>query len=415
MENGMDELLSPQGLALLDSIGPYSPNSALAMSSSLRAAGHSAALTAEVLTQAKLRAKAQAKFGPFADRMLFTSHGLEQATRLSIAVHHAQRYLAAGVTKVADLTSGIGADSMAFAAMGLAVHATDIDSTTARIAAHNLSPFPEAQVFAADGLATDFAAQHITGIYADPARRTGAGKRIFDPADYAPALNRVWDLVSQVPAVGIKVGPGIPHAAIPHGCEAQWISIDGDVVEAGLWFGPLATHQGRGALVLGEVTGKQQVRPYLGHGPDTPARVISDPNDLGQYLFEPDGAVIRAGLVADLAQDFGGQLLDPTIAYFTSDNLTDGGDHPLPLAKGYRIIDTMPYSIKPLRAYLRERNIGRVTIKKRGIGVTPERLRPQLNLKGDQECTIILTRMGNSKQILITQPLPALAPGKDPV
>lgn len=405
METSLSELLSPKGLALLDSLRDYSEDSALAVSSQLRSQGHSPELVSQLLTQAKLRAKAAAKFGPFAERMLFTSAGLEQATRLSTAVHHAQRYLAAGVTKVADLTCGIGADSMAFAAMGLPVHATDIDQTTALIAAHNLAPFPEATVVNADGLASDFAALGVTGIYADPARRTGAGKRIFDPKDYAPALDAVWDLRAQVPAVGIKVGPGIHHDALPADCEAQWISNNGDVVEAGLWFGPLATHIGRGALLLTDHGGQQGSRAYLGHGPNTQVSACSVPSDLGRYIFEPDGAVIRAGLVADAALDFGGSLLDPTIAYFTSDRLDDGSGHSVSLARGYEVQDVLQYSVKPLRAYLKARNIGRVTIKKRGIGVTPEQLRPQLNLKGDQECTIILTRIGNSKYAIIVQPV----------
>lgn len=408
MESSLDDLLSPTGLALLDSVGQYNEDSALKVSSDLRNAGHPPELIAQVLTQAKLRIKAAQKFGPFAERMLFTSAGLEQATRLSTAVHHAQRYLGAGITKVGDLTCGIGADSMAFAALGLSVYATDIDQDTARIAAHNLSPFPEAQVVHGDGLATDFAAQGIDGIYADPARRTGAGKRIHDPSDYAPALDSVWDLTAAVPAVGIKVGPGIAHDIIPSNCEAQWISSNGEVVEAGLWFGSLATRHGRGALLLNDQDGEQSSRPYVGYGPDTAISALRSPKDLGTYLFEPDGAVIRAGLVADAAQDFGGSLLHPTIAYFTTDRLDDGSGHQIPLARGHEVLDTMPYSIKPLRAYLKARGIGRVTIKKRGISVTPEQLRPQLNLKGDQECTIILTRIGNSKHVIITQPLPPL-------
>ncbi len=405
MNTALEELLSPTGLALVDSLAGYSEDSALATSSKLRAAGHSPELVSAVLTQARLRAKAGAKFGPFAERMLFTAAGLEQATRLTTAVHHARRYLQAGVTKVADLTSGIGSDSMAFAALGLAVHATDIDEQTAAIAAHNLAPFPEAAVHHADGLATDFTAEGINGIYADPARRTGAGKRIFDPADYLPALDAVWNLRSQVPAVGIKVGPGIQHEALPADCEAQWVSSNGDVVEAGLWFGPLAARLGRSALLLAERDGNQDSREYVGHGPDTEAGALASPDQLGRFLFEPDGAVIRAGLVADCAVDYGARLTHPTIAYFTGDQASDGANHAIALAHGYVITDCLPYNVKALRSYLRARNIGRVTIKKRGISVTPEQLRPQLQLRGDQECTIVLTRIGNSKYAIIVQPL----------
>ena len=130
---------------------------------------------------------------------------------------------------------------------------------------------------------------------------------------------------------------------------------------------------------------------------------------VGQYLYEPDGAVIRAGLVAHAARGLGGRLLDRTIAYVTTDSpapldatgLADG------LARGYRVLDTMPFGLKRLRSYLRERGVGRLTIKKRGTAVTPEQLRRQLALTGDATATIVLTRVGGSQQVLVVEPLSA--------
>ena len=84
----------PEGLRLLDSLPPV-PFRAGRAEDRLRLSarpGHSPGLVAAVLTQAKLRSKAQAKFGPFADRMLFTEAGLEQATRLPVAARHAGRF-----------------------------------------------------------------------------------------------------------------------------------------------------------------------------------------------------------------------------------------------------------------------------------------------------------------------------------
>src|SRR5690606_16286440 len=204
----------------------------------------------------------------------------------------------------------------------------------------------------------------------------GRSRRIVGPRAYAPPLDAVWALRETVPAVGIKVGPGIAHEGLPDDAEAQWVSVDGDVVEAGLWFGPLAPDgPGRTALVL---TGEHATSlrapadgvPAPGTGP------------VGGYLYEPDGAVIRAGLVGLVADEVHGHLTDPTIAYVTSQTVV-----PTPVARAYRVTDVMPFSLKRLRSALRERAVGRVTIKKRGSAVVPEQLRAQLDLRGDQEAT----------------------------
>ena len=145
------ELLSAEGLRLLDSLPRYeSTTDVLRSVSELRKAGHSPSLVATVLSQSKLRARASAKFGPFAERMLFTEAGLEQATRLRVAALHAGRFQTAGLTRIADLGCGIGADALAMAALDLEVTAVELDEVTAAIAAYNLAPWPNATVVNAD-------------------------------------------------------------------------------------------------------------------------------------------------------------------------------------------------------------------------------------------------------------------------
>ena len=411
----VEQLTSPTGRALLEALPPYDESRALALSAGLRERGVDPGLAAAALTQTRLREKARAKLGPFADGMLLTPEGLEQATRLVVAARHARRFLAAGTTRVADLTCGLGADALAFAGVGLRVLATDVDPATAALAAHNLRAFPEAEVRCADGLVLDLAAEGVDGVYADPMRRTRTGTRVLDPAAYAPPLDAVWALRDVVPALGIKVGPGIAHAGLPEDAETQWVSVDGDVVEAALWFGPLAPDgPGRTALVLrsgadGRVAGRELRGP--GPGQDEPVAAVGP---VGAYLYEPDGAVIRAGLVAQVAAETGGRLLDPTIAYVTSDAGPGApssgggtGTGEVPLATAYRVLDVLPFGLKRLKGYLRERNVGRVTIKKRGTAVTPEQLRRDLGLKNtpdSAETTLVLTRVAGRQSVLVVEP-----------
>jgi hypothetical protein len=407
----LGKLLSPDGWALLNSLPPYDESRAMLLASRLRSDGVDPDLAAAALTQSRLRQRARTKLGSFAEAMLFTPDGLEQATRLVVAALHARRYLAAGVTKVADLTSGLGADALAFSGVGLQVLATEVDEVTAALATVNLRAFPEAEVRHADGLTLDLVAEGVDGVYADPARRTRGGRRIFDPAAYAPPLDAVWDLRSQVPALGIKVGPGIPHQGLPEDAETQWVSVDGDVVEAGLWFGPLAPDgPGRSALVLRTntapgVDAAGTTSRVLRSGPGG-IDLAPDVGEVGSYLYEPDGAVVRAGLVAHAAEELGGRLLDRTIAYVTTDSpAAPPSSGTAPIATGYRVLDVMPFNLKRLKAYLRERDVGRLTVKKRGTAVTPEQLRAQLALKGDATATVVLTRVAGRQHVLVVDPL----------
>lgn len=382
------ELLSLDGLRLLDELPNYESTADVVRSvADLRKAGHSPALVAAVLSQSKLRHRAVAKFGPFAERMLFTEAGLEQATRLKVAALHAGRFQRAGVASVADLGCGIGADAMAMAALDLAVTAVERDEVTAAIAAYNLMPWPNATVVHGDAESIDL--DGFGGIYLDPARRDGA-KRLVDPADWSPSLDFAFGLGDRMPT-GVKLGPGIDRGLIPAGAEAQWISVDHDVVELGVWFGAVARPGvGRAALVIGA------------HGTaELTADADSDDADvgaLGQYLFEPDGAVIRARLIGDLARSLDARMLSHSIAYLTADSPADS-----PFASCFRVVAELPADERKLKRELAARRIGTLEIKKRGVDIDPATLRTRLALTGPESATLFLTRIGDRRLALLTE------------
>jgi len=388
-------LLTPEGWALLESLPPYAEDDAISLGEKLRAQGHPPHLVAAALTQSRLRARARGKFGPFAAGMLFTPEGLEQATRLSVAARHAQRFTSAGVNRVADLGCGIGSDSMALATFDREVVAVERDDVTAAVATMNLRHWPDAVLRCEDAMTTDLTG--IGGAFVDPARRTAAGKRLLDPQHGSPPLSFVLDLARRLPALGLKTAPGIPHHLVPDGAEAQWVSVGGDVVEAALWFG-LTARDGvrRAALVI----------PPDGDETTAPTEVtdvgLTDPDvgDVGSVLYEPDGAVIRSGLVGQVAVAVEGRLVDRSIAYVTSDRVVR-----TPLASAYMVEDVFGFQLKRLRTWLRDRDVGRLTIKKRGTAVEPDQLRGQLRLAGDSEATIVLTRVAGRQSVLAVRPL----------
>lgn len=386
------EVLSADGLRLLDSLGAYDPKADVVRTvSGLRAAGHSPGLVAAVLTQQKLRSKAAQKFGPFAGRMLFTEAGLEQATRLSVAALHAGRFRSAGISSVADLGCGIGADALALAALDIAVTAVERDEVTAAIAAFNLAPFPTATVVNAD--AEQVGLDGVGGVFLDPARRTAGHQntsRLRDPADFSPSLDFAFGLGERLPT-GVKLGPGVDRDLVPPGAEAQWVSVDREVVELGVWFGPLARPGiGRSALVIGDHGTAELTGPADSEDVDT--------GTIGDFVYEPDGAVIRARLIGDLARSLGASMLSTGIAYLTAPNLVG-----TPFARAFRVLEVLPYDERAIKAALAARGIGSLEIKKRGVDVDPAQLRRKLALKGRASGTLIVTRIAGRHSALLVE------------
>ncbi len=387
--NDLALLLSPEGRALLDEVRDTDPAHELAVATRLRRE-HPAELVSAALGQARLRQRAAAKFGAEdARRMFFTPNGVEQSTRASVAAYRAERMRRLGVTSVADLCCGIGGDAIALARAGIRVLAVDRDPLTAAAARANADALGLAaliEVREAD--VTEVDTDGYDAVFVDPARRGGRG-RIFDPEAYSPPLSWAVAAALEAPRAALKIAPGIPHEAVPAEAEAEWISDGGDVKEAVLWFG---TGAAPGA-----------VRATLLPGPRTlPGRGLPDPavRPVGRYLYEPDGAVIRAHLVAEVAEEIGGGLVDGTIAYITADAL-----HPTPYATAYEITDQLPFNVKKLKALLREREVGTLTVKKRGSAVEPEELRRKVKPQGPNSATVFLTRVAGAPTMLVGRPV----------
>jgi SAM-dependent methyltransferase len=341
---------------------------------------------AAATTQAQLRAKGVAKFGDAAHRMFFTPDALEQATRTRVADHRAAR-LAAAVPggSVVDLGCGIGGDLIAFARAGLVAAGVDLDPVRVAMARANLDALGLPGAVQA-GDATTVDPSGFDAAFADPARRSGRG-RVFDVAGWTPPWPWVLDLLQRRALV--KVAPGIGHDLVPPGAEAEWVSDGGEVKEAVIWSPALSTTDRR-ATVIGE-----RGLATLTDEDDPGAGV----REVGAFLYEPDGAVVRAGLVTAVAAGVDGGLVDEHIAYVTSD-----ASFRTPFARGYRVLEQLPYREKQLRAALQERGIGRLTIKKRGVQVVPEELRKRLALRGDDEATLVLTRVAGQGTALLVEP-----------
>jgi THUMP domain-like len=247
-----------------------------------------------------------------------------------------------------------------------------VDPVTAAVAQANLAD--RAEVMCAD--ATQVAEQLITpgvGVFCDPARRNDHG-RVWRVEDFMPGWSFVLRLLDGDRPAGIKLGPGLPHAFIPDSVEAEWISDRGDTVEVGLWAGTGSSSGRRSALIM----------------PDSRLTVIGAPplpvRDLGRYIYEPAGAIIRAGAISELGEQLGAGLLHSQVAYLTNDQRCN-----TPFATAFAVRQRLPFHLKALRAWVREAQIGVLEIKKRGVDIDPAELRRRLRLAGPTTATLVIS------------------------
>jgi len=345
---------------------------------------------------ALVRIKAVNKFGADAAKMFFTDEALQQASDPQIRQY---RPSIMSPRMIADVCCGIGSDSLAFAQAKFPVSGVDIDPIRVKMAQLNaevlgLIEYTHFEVGDAHEISSVFG---NSAIFYDPARRDDKGNRIYDVERYIPPLSLIRGWRSMLTMV--KLSPGIDLTQLrkyqvngPEGLE--FLSVEGDLKEAVLWSGVGFAHAGLDHLrgITATLLKSDEIYHWQRyHEPEI--MPLSQP--LG-WLVEPDPSIIRAGLVQDLAIALGGYLLDETIAYFTTDTKPESV-----WVRAWQILDWMPFNLKKLRAYLRERNVGIVTVKKRGSALTPEGLTADLKLKGGESRTLVLTRYSGQPIVII--------------
>jgi THUMP domain-containing protein len=316
-----------------------------------------------------LRRRAAAKT-PDGPGWLWTDEALQQATAAAVAAHRAARLTG---RLVHDVTCSVGAELAQLRTTATEVVGSDIDAVRLAMARHNLgAAVPLCRADALTPITRDAV------VVADPARRTG-GRRRFDPRHYQPALDSLLDTYAARDLV-VKCAPGIDFASLTEmgfAGEVEVTSWGGSVREACLWSAGLAQPGvGRRATVLD--TGEQLTDAEPAECPVRP---------VGRWIVDPDGAVVRAGLVRQYAARHGLWQLDREIAYLSGDDVPAG-------MRGFEVLDQLPFREKPLRQALSALDCGPLEILVRGVGVDPDELRKRLRPRGKRPLSVVITRIG---------------------
>jgi THUMP domain-like len=242
------------------------------------------------------------------------------------------------------------------------------------MARHNLG--------AAAGLCRADALAPVTSdavVVVDPGRRSG-GRRRFNPDDYQPGLGRLMDRHRGRDLV-VKCSPGIDFDHLPrlgfHG-EIEVTSLGGSVREACLWSAGLAAPGVRRRASI--LDGDEQITDA--EPDDCPVR------SAGRWIVDPDGAVVRAGLVRHYGARHGLWQLDPDIAYLSGDRLPPG-------VRGFEVLEQLAFDERRLRQALTALDCGALEILVRGVQVHPDALRRRLRLRGDRRLSAVITRIGS--------------------
>jgi THUMP domain-like/RNA cap guanine-N2 methyltransferase len=342
--------------------------------------------------------------------MLFTRAGLEQASSDLTAGHSAKRF--AGLEKVADLCCGIGGNLTGLAGAVGRMVAVDADLTSLMFAMRNVTVLhPAARVTA---VCTDVRDMSLAGlarggsrvqaVFIDPARRTVRGR--LRAGQSQPPLDWCLALAAQVPAVCIKAAPGLPRDLVPDGWEIEFLAVGRELKEALLWSPAFATAPRRATVLPRYAAG--------GSRPEAPnasvPSLVSSPGDArapipvaapGEYLLDPNPAVTRAGLVAELAGELSAWQIDPMIAFLSLDRPVS-----TPFARTLRVIDSMPWHERQAARRLRELSIGSADIRRRGLAGDVQQIHHRLKLRGNKHATIVLTRRNDKPWSLICMNVP---------
>jgi Methylase of polypeptide chain release factors len=338
------------------------------------------------LLLSELRQRARGKFSR-AEEMWFDRVGLEQSTAEVVARHKARRF-ASHSGEIVDLCCGIGSDAIALAREGRTVQAVDLSPLACERTRLNAGVYGVAERITrrvADATAVELTTESL--IHIDPDRRVGR-QRAIKLEDYAPPLEFLLELIDRTSGGAIKLSPASNFGGKFGGNEIEVTSLEGECKEATVWYGALSgTHAMRATILpegLSFAGNPWEWRPHVG--------------PLARYVYDPDPAVVRAGLLDLVVDELKVQRLDAAEEYLTSESLVNS-----PAVVPFEVLANLPNNETEIRKWVRKGDFGEIEIKSRHVPVNPDAMRKKMSLSGQGRITLIIARVDGRTRALFCQ------------
>ena len=339
----------------------------------------------------KLRRLAKDKFSKSED-MFFTTLSLEQATGERIARHIAKRFKPEW--KVADLTCGLGGNTIFLAQQVSKVIAVDLEEEKIACARENALAYQvNNKIDFIVGDAFLNISPDVDAFFLDPARDRAGDTKTRSFLNSRPSLLDLLPKLFEVTKnVAVKISPAFSYEELdelPEAPEVEIISEDNNCKVAMLWFGDFKTAKHRATGFKGE--------EFFSFTDEV--ETIRKISPLKKYLYEPNKAISKAHLIDEVAAKFSLAKINYNLSFLTSDELVDTGS--LNIFRKFKVIQCEPFSLKKFKEFLKDRGITRAEIMAKHFPMTPEEVRKRLKLKDGGQVVLILTVLQNDEEVFI--------------
>ncbi len=320
----------------------------------------------------------------FEKQLYSDEDGLRFATPWPVAAYRAKRLKC---SSLADISCGIGGQTVYFARQCEIVYAIEISPTKLELAKKNCKLFglDNVEFICGDALSQDVIDQipEVDIVFSDPARAAAEKERDID--NLTPHIpNVLAAYCGKTSNFAFEAPPQLPPERIPFDCELEYLSLNGELNRLDLYFGKLKTCS-RSAMAL---PGAVKLYPKSESLKETDMNSTSKP---GKYLYEPDPAVIKAELLPELVAEMHNQnvelfKIDDKRLMLTSNNAVE---HPM-IKNTYRIVFNAEFIPENINKELKKRGYGKVLLR---TEVDPAkywdiRNRLERNLKGDRKVNL---------------------------
>ncbi len=318
---------------------------------------------------------------------------LEQSTAADIGIYKAKLFPTSG--SIDDLCCGMGGDSF-FLSKETEVHGYDLSPERVSMYRFNTKAMGvERKAEIADVRTIKSRGEYFT---IDSARRKILGDNQRNFSELAPAFSEILEIAKRYRGGMAKLPPGYPTDEFPPDTEIAYLGSRSDCRECIVFFGEMARHPGRvRSVAIGE---DDAPREWLS---ETPLSEISElpTGPLENFLAEPIPVLVRSHLFSMVARKISksANLLSPGIAYVTSASPLDASAF-----RNYRVLGSVPLSTSKVKALLKAHDIGKLTLKKRGVEIVPEAEIRRLSPRGSREGVLFYTRINGDKTAILAVP-----------